>query len=56
MFANDKTLTYCSELEYKCPYGQLTDAKKTVVTNLARDRFIAYGMLKTSSNAHDKIK
>ncbi len=34
----------------------MTDAKKTVVTNLARDRFIAYGMLKTSSNAHGKIK
>ncbi len=56
VFANDKTLTYCSELEYKRPYGQLTDAKKTVVTNLACDKFIAYGMLKMSSNAHNKIK
>jgi hypothetical protein len=56
MFVNDKTLTYCSELEYKRPYGQLTDAEKTVVTNLAHDRFIAYGMLKTSSNTHNKIK
>jgi hypothetical protein len=27
-----------------------------VVTNLACDRFIAYGMLKMSSNAQDKIK
>ncbi len=56
MFANDKTLTYCSELEYKLPYSQLTNADKIVVTNLARDRFIAYGMLKKSSNAHNKIK
>jgi hypothetical protein len=49
-------LTYCSELEYKLPYSQLTNANKIVVTNLACDRSIAYGMLKTSSNAHDKIK
>ena len=34
----------------------MTDANKIVVTNLARDRFIAYGMLKMSSNAHNKIK
>ncbi len=56
VFANDKTLTYCLELEYKLPYSQLTNANKIVVTNLARDRFIAYGMLKMSSNAHGKIK
>ncbi len=56
LFANSKTLTYCLELEYKLPYSQLTDADKIVVTNLARDRFIAYGMLKTSSNSHNKIK
>jgi hypothetical protein len=41
VFANDKTLTYCLELEYKLPYSQLTDANKIVVTNLACDRFIA---------------
>jgi hypothetical protein len=34
----------------------LTNANKIVVTSLAHDRFIAYGMLKTSSNAHNKIK
>jgi hypothetical protein len=56
VFANDKTLTHCLELEYKLPYSQLTDANKIVVTNLACDRFIAYGMLKMSSNAHNKIK
>ncbi len=56
VFANNKTLTYCSELEYKLPYSQLTNADKLVVTNLSRDRFIAYGMLKMSSNAHNKIK
>jgi hypothetical protein len=56
VFANDKMLTYCSELEYKLPYSQLTNANKIVVTNLACDRFIAYGMLKMSSNAHNKIK
>ena len=56
VFANNKTLTYCSELEYKLPYSQLTNANKIVVTNLACDRFIAYGMLKMSSNAHNKIK
>ncbi len=41
VFANDKTLTYHSEVEYKLPYCQLTDANKIVATNLARDRFIA---------------
>ncbi len=56
VFANDKMLTYCLELEYKLPNSQLTNAKKTVVTNLACDRFIAYGMLKMSSNIHNKIK
>ncbi len=56
VFANNKTLTYCLELEYKRPYSQLTNAEKTVDINLARDRFIAYGMLKTSSNAHNKIR
>ncbi len=56
VLANNKKLTYCSELEYKLLYSQLTDANKIVVTNLARDRFIAYGMLKMSSNAHNKIK
>jgi hypothetical protein len=56
VFANNKTLTYCSELEFKLPYSQLTNANKIVVINLTCDRFIAYGMLKTSSNAHDKIK
>jgi hypothetical protein len=56
VFVDNKMLTYCSELEYKLPYSQLTDANKIVVTNLACDRFIAYGMLKTSSNAHNKIQ
>jgi hypothetical protein len=56
VFVNYKTLTYCLELEYKLPYSQLTNADKIVVTNLARNRFIAYGMLKTGSNAQNKIK
>jgi hypothetical protein len=56
VFASDKMLTYCSGLEYKLPYSQLTNANKIVVTNLARDRFISYGMLTMSSNTHDKIK
>ncbi len=34
----------------------MTNVDKIVVTNLARDRFIAYRMLNMSSNAHDKIK
>ncbi len=44
------------ELEYKLPYNQLTNADKIVATNLARDMFIAYRMLRTNSNTQDKIK
>jgi hypothetical protein len=44
-------------MEYNSiPYSQLTNADKIVVTNLSHERFIAYGMLKMSSNAHNKIK
>ena len=56
MFAHDKTLTYCSELKFKKLYSSLTEAKKSVVEDLACDMFIAYGMLKISGNSHGKIK
>jgi hypothetical protein len=55
-FTHNNTLTYCAELESKKPYSSFTADEKAVVEDLARDRFIAYGMLKTSSNSHDKIK
>ena len=55
-FANDRTLDYCAELEHKQPYETLTAAEKAGVDIQARDRFMAYGLLKTSSNLHDKIK
>ncbi len=41
VFANNKMLTYCLELEYKLFYSQLTNVNKIVVTNLTCDRFTA---------------
>ena len=55
-FACDKTLDYCAELQYKMSYARLGPAEQAAVDILARDRFIAFGLLKTSSNSHDKIK
>ena len=56
MFANDETLDYCAELEYKAWYAGLSLTEKAAVDILARDRFIAFGLLKTRSNSHNKIK
>ncbi len=56
MFGHDKILDYCAELEFNAPYHRLTTTEQTVVEIQARERFMAYGLLKTSSNSHDKIK
>ena len=50
VFENDRTLDYCAELEHKKPYEALTTGEKAGVDIQARDRFMAYGLLKTSSN------
>jgi hypothetical protein len=55
-FANDKTLDYCAQLKYKKLYQALEDDEKVIVDGLARDRFIGFGLLKTSSNKHDHLK
>ena len=55
-FANDKTLDYCAELQYKKSYALLGVTEQDAVDVLARDRFMAFGLLKTSSSSHDKIK
>ena len=47
VFANDKTLDYCVELEYKARYAGLSLTEKATVDILAHDRFIAFGLLKT---------
>jgi hypothetical protein len=51
-----KILDYCAELEFKAPYQGLSTAEQTVVEIQARERFMANGLLKTSSNSHNKIK
>ena len=55
VFGQDKILDYCAELEFKSPYNGLSTAEKKVVDIQARERFMAYGLLKTSSTNHDKI-
>jgi hypothetical protein len=56
VFGHDKILDYCAELEFKAPYKGLTTTEHTVVEIQAQERFMAYGLLKTNSNSHDKIK
>jgi hypothetical protein len=56
VFAKDRTLDYCAELEHKKSYDALTTTEKAEVDTLARDRFMTYGLLKTSSNSNDKVK
>jgi hypothetical protein len=56
VFANDRTLDYCAELEHKKSYDALTTTEKAEVDILARDRFMEYGLLKTSITASDKVK
>ena len=46
VFANDRTLDYCAELEHKKSYDALTTNEKAELDTLARDRFMAYGLLK----------
>ena len=56
VFASDKTWDYCAQLEYKHSYAGLGSAEQDAVDILACKRFIAFGLLKTSSSSHDKIK
>jgi hypothetical protein len=56
VFANNRTLDYCAELEHKKSYDALNATEKAAVDVIARDRFMAYGLLKTSSTANDKVK
>jgi len=56
VFGQDKFLDYCAELEFKSPYNGLSTAERKVVEIQARERFMVYRLLKTSSTTHDKIK
>jgi len=56
VFANDKTLDYCAQLLHKQPYEALGTADKKIVVEQARDRFIAFGLLRTSNKEHDHLK
>ena len=56
VFANDKTRDYCAQLQYKMSYLALGSAEKKIVDEQARDRFIAFGVLKTSNKDHDHLK
>jgi hypothetical protein len=55
-FAHDKTLDYCAQLEYKKSYAALGSTDQAAVKTLARERFMAFGLLKTAGASHDKIK
>ncbi len=56
VFGHDKILDYCAELEFEAPYQGLSTTEQTVVKTQARERFMAYELLKTNSNSHNKIK
>ena len=56
VFANDNTLDYCAQLEYKQSYAALSPLEQAAVDILARERFMAFGLLKTAGSSHDKIK
>ena len=56
VFANDKTLEYCAQLEYKQTYAASSPSEQAAVKILARERFMAFGLLKTAGASHDKIK
>ncbi len=56
VFANDRTLDYCAELENKKSYNARNATEIAVVDVLARDRFMANGLFKTISTANDKVK
>jgi hypothetical protein len=56
VFANDKTLDYCANLEYKKLFAVLGPTEQAAIKVLARERFMAFGLLKTAGSSHDKIK
>ena len=56
VFANDKTLDYCAQLEYKQSYAASSPLEQAAVDILAREQFMAFGLLKTAGSGHDKIK
>ena len=56
VFAHDKTREYCAQDEYKTSYDSLAPDEKAKVDDSARERFIAYGLLRTSGKDHDHLK
>jgi hypothetical protein len=55
VFANDKTLEYCTQLEYKQTYAASSPSEQAVVKILAREQFMKFGLLKTAGASHNKI-
>ena len=55
-FADDRTREYCAQDEFKSSYDSLSADDKAKVDDSARDRFIAYGLLRTSGKEHDHLK
>ena len=55
-FACDKTRDYCAQLQYKQSYAVLGSAEQAAVDAQARERFIGFGLLRTSNNGHDNVK
>ena len=51
-----QVLDYCAQLEYKKSYAALGPPEQAAVDILYRERFMAFGLLKTAGASHDNIK
>lgn len=47
---------YCAQESYKKSYEELQPEEKSTVRTSARERFLSFALLKTSSSRHDKIR
>jgi hypothetical protein len=55
-FEFPKIWEYCAQVTYTKSYSQLTPDEQDKARVAAKERFLAYALMKTSSNTHKKIK
>jgi hypothetical protein len=55
-FDFEKIWEYCSQVAHSKSYNKLTLEKQESVTGIAKERLLAYALLRMSSNNNDKIK
>ena len=55
-FEFPKIWEYCAQVTYTKSYSQLTPDEQDKARVAAKERFLAYALMKTSSNTHEKIK